>query len=380
MCVPHSYDSNMDDSRDNKKNRFSNTMAFMEEYLNNVLNDELPFHNEEKNKLTYEVVSLARHLIYFGFYSFFELLRLTRTLLGIIDCRPNPGYAGVLFHDDGSGKNVKRSIHGMGQIMSTMVLNRKQSIFGGAGARGAGAGNALEGQRGSKDSIENMDLTVMDTKLKILEILQFILNVRLDYRISFLLSVFKKEFVDVYPMADADATTNLEHAATINLQHIGEQAEAMFGVGKGNSILEVDDEGGRMFLRVLIHLTMHDYPPLVSGALQLLFRHFSQRQEVLQTFKQVQLLITSQDVENYKLIKADLDRLRTLVEKSELWVEKKSSGGSDGKKDKKDKKEKGEVGSKNIIIYTFIFTKGISIYNIKEQIVWTLNSLGSCLN
>lgn len=50
-----SYDSNMDDSRDNKKNRFSNTMAFMEEYLNNVLNDELPFHNEEKNKLTYEV-------------------------------------------------------------------------------------------------------------------------------------------------------------------------------------------------------------------------------------------------------------------------------------------------------------------------------------
>uniref|UniRef100_A0A8D3BR29 Inositol 1,4,5-trisphosphate receptor n=1 Tax=Scophthalmus maximus TaxID=52904 RepID=A0A8D3BR29_SCOMX len=345
------YDSNMDDSRDNKKNRFSNTMAFMEEYLNNVLNEELPFHNEEKNKLTYEVVSLARHLIYFGFYSFFELLRLTRTLLGIIDCRPNPGHAGLLFHDDGSGKNVKRSIHGMGQMMSTMVLNRKQSIFGGPGARGAGLGAGLDGQRGGKDSIDRMDLTVMDTKLKILEILQFILNVRLDYRLSFLLSVFKKEFVDVYPMADADATTNMEHAAfcpsTINLLHIGEQAEAMFGVGKGNSILEVDDEGGRMFLRVLIHLTMHDYPPLVSGALQLLFRHFSQRQEVLHTFKQVQLLISAQDVENYKLIKADLDRLRTLVEKSELWVEKKNSGGGEGKKDKKDKKEKGEKGNEN---------------------------------
>lgn len=52
-------------------------------------------------------------------------------------------------------------------------------------------------------------------------------------------------------------------------------------------MLEVDDEGGRMFLRVLIHLTMHDYPPLISGSLQLLFKHFSQRQEVLHTFKQV---------------------------------------------------------------------------------------------
>lgn len=67
---------------------------------------------------------------------------------------------------------MKRSIHGMGQMMSTMVLNRKQSIFGGAGARGAGAGLVLDGQRGSKDSIDKMDLTVMDTKLKILEILQ----------------------------------------------------------------------------------------------------------------------------------------------------------------------------------------------------------------
>ncbi|OPJ80905.1 hypothetical protein AV530_004298 [Patagioenas fasciata monilis] len=67
---------------------------------------------------------------------------------------------------------------------------------------------------------------------------------------------------------------------------------------------------------------MHDYPPLVSGALQLLFRHFSQRQEVLQAFKQVQLLVTSQDVDNYKQIKQDLDQLRSIVEKSELWVYK----------------------------------------------------------
>lgn len=53
------------------------------------------------------------------------------------------------------------------------------------------------------------------------------------------------------------------------------------------AVLDLDGHGGRTFLRVLLHLTMHDYPPLVSGALHLLFRHFSQRQEVLQAFKQV---------------------------------------------------------------------------------------------
>lgn len=58
--------------------------------------------------------------------------------------------------------------------------------------------------------------------------------------------------------------------------------------------LDLDGQGGRTFLRVLLHLAMHDYPSLVSGALHLLFRHFSQRQEVLQAFKQVRL---SSDIE-----------------------------------------------------------------------------------
>jgi len=41
--------------------------------------------------------------------------------------------------------------------------------------------------------------------------------------------------------------------------------------------------------------------------------------------------VTSQDVDSYKQIKSDLDRLRSIVEKSELWVYKRQEeDGMDG--------------------------------------------------
>lgn len=58
---------------------------------------------------------------------------------------------------------------------------------------------------------------------------------------------------------------------------------------------------------------------------------------------QVQLLVSEQDVENYKQIKTDLDQLRLTVEKSELWVEKNGGYGNEDATETQAKEQNLEV-------------------------------------
>ena len=47
-----------------------------------------------------------------------------------------------------------------------------------------------------------------------------------------------------------------------DLENISDHAEGIFGSSEECAVLDLDGTGGKTFLRVLLHLGMHDYPPL----------------------------------------------------------------------------------------------------------------------
>lgn len=78
---------------------------------------------------------------------------------------------------------------------------------------------------------------------------------------------------------------NFFSSAELNEAHASDLYEEVFH--KTDEELDFDGQGGQQLLRILLQMTMSDYSKLTSTALKVLFRHFTQYQELVEDLKQV---------------------------------------------------------------------------------------------
>uniref|UniRef100_A0A915CQ64 Inositol 1,4,5-trisphosphate receptor n=1 Tax=Ditylenchus dipsaci TaxID=166011 RepID=A0A915CQ64_9BILA len=300
------------------RKKFKNTKA--------VLNDSAAYCDE--NRLTFEIVTLARALAQFGFYSFEELLKLAQNLLAITDS--NPKLFSTTKRLAPHTKLIRQFTKGMLNSLPTKIATN--SSFSTPPPSPLLNQCAMVGKKSvDSSSLPSEDTAtakqskemILQTKLIVVELLQFIMDVRRDYRITVALSYFKNKF-------PCNENGELPTPPVISEKTVEEMCTVVFQCTDNE--LDFDGEKGQQLLRILLQMTMNDYPPLTSMALKVLFRHFTQYQELIEDLKQVQLLVSNKDVDNYHQIDRDLFILKNLTEKSELWVHygkaSTSSGGS----------------------------------------------------
>lgn len=80
FSFPFSYDSS-GTSKDEIKERFAQTMEFVEEYLRDVVCQRFPFSDKEKNKLTFEVTHEMTYVFYV-FQCFLFMREIENILFG----------------------------------------------------------------------------------------------------------------------------------------------------------------------------------------------------------------------------------------------------------------------------------------------------------
>ena len=227
---------------------------FVESYLK--LPQVWNFSDKDQNTLTKEVphgtqlyctmphamqvVNLAKSLVYFGFYNFQNLLQLTKVLLSMLDCKDPQNNTSPFNFGNPKGSTCKCT-HACAhthththttqhtEIRSNICLfyytvHRPSLAIIGQSTLGSIMTTAmgpltpllhtsfLNPQRDAKStrdysSPESSHMDVMDTKMKIIDILQFIMDLRLDMRITNLLVIYKQHYHELTTLTGEEGSS-----------------------------------------------------------------------------------------------------------------------------------------------------------------------------
>lgn len=146
------------------------------------------------------------------------------------------------------------------------------------------------------DDDKNQQQLVMKTKTKIIEILQYMSETRLNYMITSLLAVFK--------LNCNQKLTTTSHSDKTNHQHDIDALSSQMAV-KTNQTLDqhlnevnLDSNHGKKFVNVLLHLVKHDCPDLVSASLKLLLNYRAQRQRTLETYRKIEIINSPSNIQD----------------------------------------------------------------------------------
>ncbi|GAA48211.1 inositol 1 4 5-triphosphate receptor type 1 [Clonorchis sinensis] len=286
------------------REQFTPVMEFISSCLADAASSDQWFQDPFHSKLIMEVVILAKCLVYFSLYSMSALLSLGRTLLLLMD----------------------RCTHG----------------------------KPITYKSGGQWHYDSEDKSIARTKLSILEILQYILDTRVNHRVYSLLAFYKNK-VEGDPLLQlvrdeanklvvkdeaSILTSSVKFGCQTEQSEIpldkmesvctnGERYQMVASVLSDQTVtfnpLDIDGSHGRLMVSVLVRLVLSPDPKLVAHSLELLFRHYGQHEEFMDVLKQTQILLMEDHVEMYHQLSYYLTLLRNLVEQSELWIKRKYS-------------------------------------------------------
>ena len=137
-------------------------------------------------------------------------------------------------------------------------------------------------------------MIVMEAKHNICSILDMICDIRLDFRLTGLLNIFKQH-------VEGDGGTRL--SSDFGIDNVADIIDELMPA------LQLEEEGH--FVPIVQDLVLYEHTALASSASSLLIRHYSQLPELVKGLSQVQILISQKNVKTYQVVQEKLESLRS---------------------------------------------------------------------